>query len=210
MNKLLFGKGYNDLEDITQKSKRINGKEVVFWRDPYYDRWTNMLRRCYSENYQRRFPTYKGCSVCDEWLTFSNFRAWMETQDWEGKELDKDLLSGVSKIYSPSTCGFVGKDLNNYIIKRYSKNNLPLGVSEQKNKYQKVPRYRARFHDIAIHGFTDPVEAHRAWQMLYINQGLTLIEKYPQYKDILQKEINRVSEDLNNTRETLYCGIGEY
>ena len=53
MNKLLFGKGYNDLEDITQKSKRINGKEVVFWRDPYYDRWTNMLRRCYSENYQR-------------------------------------------------------------------------------------------------------------------------------------------------------------
>lgn len=48
-----------------------------------------------------------GCSVCEEWLTFSNFKRWMEQQDYEGKALDKDLLVSQNKTYSSETCVFV-------------------------------------------------------------------------------------------------------
>lgn len=123
MDKLIFGKGVNDVEGKTQLQK----DKKVIWRCPFYDRWTNMLRRCYSKSYQKSFPTYVGCTVCEEWLRFSTFKTWMQFQDWEGKELDKDLLSGKSKIYSPETCGFIGKDLNNFIIQRSTRNELPLG-----------------------------------------------------------------------------------
>jgi len=51
-----------------------------------------MLTRCY---YQKRLdirPSYEECIVCEEWLTFSNFKKWTEQQDWEDKQLDKDFF----------------------------------------------------------------------------------------------------------------------
>ena len=77
-----------------------------------------MLQRCYSESHLVRQPTYKGCSVCEEWLTFSNFKSWMEQQDWEGKQLDKDLLVYKNKIYSPETCVFVSSVINSFFVEK--------------------------------------------------------------------------------------------
>ena len=59
-------------------------------------------------------PTYKGCSVSEEWLRFSNFKRWMEKQDWDGKQLDKDILFEGNKVYSAETCVFVTSVVNSF------------------------------------------------------------------------------------------------
>jgi hypothetical protein len=108
--KLIYGCGINDATYVT--SPVINGKKHSC---PYYRVWNSMLRRCYSLNYQQTRPTYKGCSVCVDWLLFSNFKLWMLQQDWKGKQLDKDLLVRGNKIYSPETCIFVSVEVNSLL-----------------------------------------------------------------------------------------------
>lgn len=107
MRKPVHGVGVNDSSYITQR--KINGKRVVC---PYYRSWINMLNRCYNPAYQEKYPTYKGCTVTTPWLMFSEFRRWMESQDWKGKQLDKDILIPGNKIYGPAECIFVSGALN--------------------------------------------------------------------------------------------------
>lgn len=97
VRELVYGVGVDDL-DYPKKKLLPNGKYSFC---PYYQRWRGMIRRCYSKAQLGKNPNYEGCTVCDEWLTFSNFKSWMEKQDWEGKELDKDLLVRGNKVYSP-------------------------------------------------------------------------------------------------------------
>ena len=123
--KLLCGKGVNDAwYEVYNNHLKC----------PYYRKWSDMIIRCYSEKTQIKHPTYKGCSVCSEWLLFSNFKAWMQNQDWQGKELDKDIIVYGNKIYSPENCCFVSKHLNNLLSIKCKKedDNLPTGVSYEK------------------------------------------------------------------------------
>ena len=84
--KLVFGIGVNNADYVVQKWETVGyvdgkRKRKLVWECPFYRTWKNMLMRCYSTKFQERRPTYKGCSVSEEWKTFSNFRAWMEKQD---------------------------------------------------------------------------------------------------------------------------------
>lgn len=106
--KLIYGVGINDAGYAVMKREEagyVDGKRKrkLVWACPYFRAWSSMLSRCYSTKWHERYPTYKGCTVSKEWHTFSNFRAWMVTQDWEGKSLDKDLLIEGNKIYSADT-----------------------------------------------------------------------------------------------------------
>lgn len=103
---LVYGVGLNDANYQTAFTAASGSKRIVVWRCPYYQKWVNMLERVYGSNR----VAYAGVSVCEEWLTFSNFRSWMEKQDWEGKELDKDILG--ASVYGPETCIFVHKTVN--------------------------------------------------------------------------------------------------
>ena len=123
--KLIQGVGINDADYVVKVSEYLEEilpsgkkKRKLVWFCPYYSRWTDMLRRCYSKKLHEKRPTYLGCTVCKEWLTFSSFREWMTTQEWEGKELDKDLLIDGNKIYSPETCVFVSREVNIFVITR--------------------------------------------------------------------------------------------
>jgi len=80
-----------------------------FSKTPQYKRWVSMLQRCYTPHVNQ--TTYDDCYVCDEWAYLSNFSAWMGEQDWEGKQLDKDLLGDTYK-YSPENCCFISRELN--------------------------------------------------------------------------------------------------
>ena len=118
------GVGIND-SDYMVSSKTSGGLVLC----PYYRAWVNMIYRCYSDNFQARCSTYIGCSVTKEWLTFSLFRKWMEKQDWQGKQLDKDLITPGNKIYSPNTCLFVSGSINNLILgDRADCGSIPQGV----------------------------------------------------------------------------------
>lgn len=83
-------------------------------RTKNYQRWYHMLERCYCDKYQKRFPSYIGCSVCDEFLNFQLFASWCDDNDDElcDYELDKDGIVIGNKIYSPSMCQLIPKQEN--------------------------------------------------------------------------------------------------
>lgn len=142
---------------------------------PIYTCWDNMLRRCYDPTVQNKHPTYVDCTVCEEWLRFSNFHTWMVSQDWEGKALDKDLLGGDSKIYAPEHCCFISKALNSN-LKDFQSGLYPLGVNyKQKSSDMRKELKRPYEARISIDGkrkqlgvYETPYEAHRAWQLAKI------------------------------------------
>lgn len=138
-NKLVYGIGVNDYEE----SIRENGKSMKS-----YAIWHGMIQRCYSTKLQQTKPTYIGCSVCPEWLSFSNFKKWFDENYIEGFHLDKDILVEGNKIYSPKFCRFVPQYLNNLLTdRRNARGELPLGVSELNKDNQKSrinSTYRAK------------------------------------------------------------------
>lgn len=64
--------------------KVILRKGDKIFRCPVYDIWYSMIRRCYSSSFQKNNKTYSGCSVCEEWLLFSNFKKWIDGKEIEG------------------------------------------------------------------------------------------------------------------------------
>lgn len=171
-NKLVWGVGINDAEYVVQKNETIgheNGKQKQksIWKCPYYQAWKSMLSRCYSAKWQERYPTYKGCSVSEDWLTFSNFRDWMDAQDWEGKQLDKDLLFEDNKIYSAEACVFVTPQTNAFIKDSgASRGKYLIGASwhKQTGKFQSNCRnpFTKKLEHLGC--FTCELEAHNAWK----------------------------------------------
>lgn len=121
-NKLVYGVGVNDYDsDVYNNKIPLNS----------YKSWGHMIERCYSPRFQIRNPTYIGCSVCDEWLLFSNFKKWFDENYVDGFALDKDILVEGNKVYSPDTCRFVPQYLNNLLNNRVRvRENLPRGVIE--------------------------------------------------------------------------------
>lgn len=80
-----------------------------------YSVWQDMLRRCYNEVERYKFPSYKGCTVSFEWLTYENFKDWFDSNHQEGYQLDKDLL-GDGKLYSSDTCCMLPQELNKFLV----------------------------------------------------------------------------------------------
>lgn len=109
--KAIYGFGINDANNPVQPV--VNGKHVVC---PFYSKWTDMLRRCYSKSYHKNHPTYANCTVHPDWHLFSNFKAWMEQQEWQGKHLDKDLLAPGNRLYGPDVCIFIENSLNTFLV----------------------------------------------------------------------------------------------
>ena len=99
-----------------------------------YNSWHDMLRRCYDIEYHKKEPTYIGCAVCNEWLNFQNFAQWYEENYYEingeAMALDKDVLIKGNKIYSPQTCVFVPRKINNLFRKTKG-----VVLSKKLNKY---------------------------------------------------------------------------
>lgn len=162
MTKLLCGVGVNDAK--YKINPIINGKHAMC---PFYKTWQSMITRCYSKAYQAKKPTYIGCSVCEEWLTFSNFKSWMESQDWQGKQLDKDILSEGNKVYSPAMCVFVPAITNSFIKdNKASRGCTMLGV----NFHSRDKVYQSRCSNPItkksdfLGYFSDELSAHNAWK----------------------------------------------
>lgn len=122
-----FGFGVCDLENCVFEGK----KDIQSYRI-----WNNMLVRCYDDKYHLKYPTYIGCSVCDEWLLFSKFKEWFDKNYIEGYALDKDILCKGNKVYSPTTCCFVPNEINALLIKHDNKRGkYPIGVGKHGDKF---------------------------------------------------------------------------
>ena len=107
--KSVFGVGCLGEGDFVIKVNGKLTKEHALWR--------NMLKRCYSNKYHEKQPTYIGTTVCDRWLCYANFLEDLPLienyEEWinsgERMSLDKDLKQvGVeNKVYSLETVKFI-------------------------------------------------------------------------------------------------------
>lgn len=152
--KLLYGVAYYDVIESSVSSEEY----IMSARS-----WHSMLRRCYAKASLKRQPTYIGCSVCEEWLLFSNFKRWWDEHQVEGWCLDKDILIKGNREYSPSACCFVPNDINVMMIRKKKKDGLPQGITRTKSgKFQ--ARVRVNEKDTIIGVFPTLKEAFQAYK----------------------------------------------
>ena len=99
----------------TKYQAKINGVQTK-----EYTLWCDMLKRCYSDAYKKKQPTYEGCEVSDKFKSYEYFYEWCHKQigfDNQGWQLDKDLLVKGNKVYSESTCVFIPAEINSLLTK---------------------------------------------------------------------------------------------
>lgn len=177
----------------------------------YYGYWARMIERCYSERELERNPTYKGTQVDSSWKYYTNF------ENWANKEfivdeyvLDKDIIGGDAKIYSPETCCFIPQELNKCILDRKSDTVYPLGVwYKNKSKNMISERTNPYCAEIVTFGnsrklgnFKTASDAHREWQREKIIYFHKLIQKYiflkPEIIQGLKRRIEKLQHDYDN------------
>ena len=160
-----------------------------------YKHWSSMIRRCYADNKNKFNPTYKDCSVCEEWHNFQNFGKWFDenyyTIENETMALDKDILVKGNKTYSPETCVVVPQRINSLFLKRNnSRGKYPIGTTYNKRdkKYESCCHMykNNRYTRHAIGNFDTPTEAFTAYKTFkeqYIKQVAN------EYKDKIPKKL---------------------
>lgn len=126
---VMCGIGYRGCDDVDCTSES-------------YLRWHDMIHRCYNAKFHEKHPEYLGCTVCAEWLNYSNFKVWFDKNKKAGMslDLDKDILFKGNKEYSPSTVAFVPHEINTlFLNNNKNRGDLPIGVNFDKDK----GKYRA-------------------------------------------------------------------
>ncbi len=146
-----------------------------------YLTWYCMFQRCYSELHQIKAKTYKDCSVVEEWHNFQNFAQWYENNYVEGFELDKDILVKGNKMYSPKTCCFILKEINN-VFKGSKQGKFTRGVNAAGNKF------RASYQSKHIGSYSTPEQAFQAYK--------TAKEKH--IKEVAEKYKNQITKEVYN------------
>jgi hypothetical protein len=111
---------------------------------------------------QSTIDSYSNVKCCDEWLIYSNFLKWIDTQDYIEKDLDKDLF-GDGSLYSPETCCFIPHNINTMLVLQESSTGFH-GVSEKGNRFLVKPYWDNKAIVGATKTFACPKEAHKYWQ----------------------------------------------
>ncbi len=181
----LYGVGINDCNLNVFNS----GKTELF-----YDCWSGVICRGYSNKWKSKHPTYEGVSVCKEWLMLSNFKRWFDEnynpETMQGWHLDKDILVKGNKLYSPNTCCFVPQSINTlFALKTKQNKTSPIGVSKVKEKY--VARL-SKYNKLIVIGTFD-----------------TLLQAFNAYKQAKEAYIKEVADEWKdkiapNVYEAMY------
>lgn len=170
--KSILGVGINDATYITDT--KIEGVRVTC---KAYKSWMHMLTRVYSKKYLIKQPSYTGVTVCDEWLIFSNFRKWWLDNYIDNYQLDKDILSMDSKVYSPDTCIYIPRWLNCFITNNLrGRGSSKIGTSwvEDSNKFKAQCNNPKTTTTEYLGLFDTEEEAHQVWKDKKLKYALEL------------------------------------
>lgn len=155
-----------------------------------YSVWGGMLLRCYNKKVQIKCPTYKNCSVCDEWHNFQNFGKWYNQNYYEIDEqkmcIDKDILHKGNKIYSPENCVIVPNDINELFTKRQNyRGEYPIGVyyAPDRDKFRACYAYKGT---VNLGQFDNPIEAFNVYK---IHKERIIKKIADEYKDRIPKKL---------------------
>ena len=133
-----FGVGYIGVGTYAATFKGKGTKCAIIWK--------HMLERCYSPQFQKRSPTYVGCTVTPEWHNFQIFAKWFyENYPKDGKvyELDKDFKVKNNKVYAPNTCTFLSPYKNKQIShEKFHQFVNPEGVLVEITNLEQYCKYR--------------------------------------------------------------------
>ena len=148
-----------------------------------YALWGHMLERCYSDIYKKKYPTYEGCKVSNNFKSFEYFYEWCHRQvgfgnkDWH---LDKDLLVKGDKVYSENTCIFLPQEINKVLTKReVSRGKYLIGVSWYNTKKVFVARINKNKGKQEYLGrFKTEIEAYNAYKVAKENYLKELADKW--------------------------------
>ena len=180
--------------------------------------WSSINSRCKEGGYhQKRKPSY--IEVVNGFIDFQEFADWCQSQygylnkESNGKywAIDKDLLDYNNLEYSKDKCIFVPNRINSLLIaSNASRGEYPLGVYWKKS----ARKFAAQCSDGSgkqkyLGYFIDPLNAHKAWQRYKIQVMQTILKDDEEVKihtkliPIIEGHIQRISDDLENNRETL-------
>lgn len=170
------GRGY--LGQGKYKTKQDGKKTRI------YETWVGLFKRCYSDKWLERQPTYLGCEVCEEWYNFQNFAKWYEDNyyeiEGESTQLDKDWLNKGNKVYSPQYCIFVPHRINELIIKRQNyRGELPIGVIQLDN---------GLFH----------AQCNAMDKKAHLGNYFTPVQAFEAYKKFKEQYIRQVAEEYKD------------
>ena len=143
---------------------RVNGRNTK-----EYDLWHSMLKRCYSDVYKKKHPTYIDCEVSDNFKSYEYFYEWCHNQigfGVEGWQLDKDLLIKGNKVYSEDSCVFIPTEINSLLVKRENmRGKYLIGVhwcNTKKVFVAQVSRNKGMQEHLGV--FNTELEAFRAYK----------------------------------------------
>ena len=185
-SKLVQGFGINDLKFTVSRSSYTDAYGIFHkhYTDPIYGTWKHMLRRVKSESLHLKTPSYANTEVFEGWKFASVFYEWAEDKYEPGKELDKDIL-GDGTLYSPSTCCFVPKRVNQFLIGNTRESVYPMGVYKEHGRARFKAMIGAGRHGKTEHigSFENMWEGHLSYckRKLDLAAGLIDEEKLEDY-----------------------------
>ena len=181
----VYGFGYLGVDkngNVPNTAEFKDGKNVRTWE---YNKWQNMLQRCFDNKFKEKKPTYKDATCCERWLCFANFLedfAILKNEyNWnvdEKLQLDKDILYKGNKLYSLENCVLVPDYINSLFTKHDAKRGeYPIGVCYNKGakKYQAFCSINGK--QISLGLYNTPEETFNA------------------YKQAKENEIKRIAND---------------
>lgn len=168
----LSGYGCIKCGTIDSRGKRfgvgIDDVDAFMSNEKSHILWCHVLDRCYNPKSLRKARAYQDVTVCDEWLRFSNFLSWFESNKkwyYSGWHIDKDILVKGNKEYSPDKCCFVPQEINSLFVKMEKRRGeYPLGVSYIRSKKKFVATVAICGKNKTIGHFNTPEEAFNAYK----------------------------------------------